>query len=277
MNRLQPVLWLKGTFLTPQHLQVQDRFIENLLQFRVEAQNFRPWGFTELGVNQELLEAGTLSLTRAAGIFPDGLAFDVPESDAAPPPRPFGEFFSPASKHLDLYLVIPPYRERGLNVTIQSANADTRYRGELLSVRDENAATSEKPVLVARKNMRLLTGAESREGLTSMRVARVRRTESNAFELDARFVPPLLSTGASPYLTSIARRLVEILSAKSTELAGPRRHKDQSRADFTASDVASFWLLYTVTLTCRISATFSRPSAAIPKSFTRRCSRWPEP
>jgi type VI secretion system protein ImpJ len=94
--------------------------------------------------------------------------------------------------------------------------------------------------------MRLLTGAESREGLTSMRVARVRRTESNAFDLDPRFVPPLLSTAASPYLTSIARRLVEILSAKSSELSGPRRHKDQNLADFTASDVASFWLLYTV-------------------------------
>ncbi|MEX2303639.1 MAG: type VI secretion system baseplate subunit TssK [Bryobacterales bacterium] len=246
MSRLQPVLWLKGTFLTPQHLQVQDRFIESLLQFRVEAQNFRPWGFTALGVDQEVLESGTLALTRASGILPDGLAFDLPESDPAPPPRPFADFFDPERKHLDLYLVVPPHRERGLNVTIQSASADTRYRGEIISVRDENAATTEKPVLVARKNLRLLTGVESREGLTAMRVARVRRTEANAFELDPHFVPPLLSTAASPYLTSIARRLVEILSSKSSELASTRRQKNQSLADFTASDVASFWLLYTV-------------------------------
>jgi type VI secretion system protein ImpJ len=246
MSRLQPVLWLKGTFLTPQHLQVQDRFIESLLQFRVEAQNFRPWGFTALGVDQEVLESGTLALTRASGILPDGLAFDVPESDPAPPPRPFADFFDPERKHLDLYLVVPPHRERGLNVTIQAASADTRYRGEIISVRDENAATTEKPVLVARKNLRLLTGVESREGLTAMRVARVRRTEANAFELEPHFVPPLLSTAASPYLTSIARRLVEILSSKSSELASTRRQKNQSLADFTASDVASFWLLYTV-------------------------------
>src|SRR5262249_16882071 len=68
----------------------------------------------------------------------------------------------------------------------------------------------------------------------------------NGYELDSRFVPPLLFTAASPYLTSIARRLVEILSAKSSELASTRRQKNQSLADFTASDVANFWLLYTV-------------------------------
>ena len=30
MKRLQPVVWQKGTLLTPQHLQIQDRFIESL-------------------------------------------------------------------------------------------------------------------------------------------------------------------------------------------------------------------------------------------------------
>ena len=33
MKQLQPVIWSKGTFLTPQHLQVQDRFIEDSLNF----------------------------------------------------------------------------------------------------------------------------------------------------------------------------------------------------------------------------------------------------
>ena len=45
---------------------------------------------------------------------------------------------------------------------------------------------------------------------------------------------------------SIARRLLEILIAKSSTLAGMRRQKNQSLADFTAVDIANFWLLYTV-------------------------------
>ena len=33
MRQLQPVIWSKGTFLTPQHLQTRDRFLESVLQF----------------------------------------------------------------------------------------------------------------------------------------------------------------------------------------------------------------------------------------------------
>lgn len=40
--------------------------------------------------------------------------------------------------------------------------------------------------------------------------------------------------------------MVEILTAKSAQLSGTRRQKNQSLAEFTASDVAHFWLLYTV-------------------------------
>src|SRR5690606_24308418 len=43
-----------------------------------------------------------------------------------------------------------------------------------------------------------------------------------------------------------ARRLVELLSAKSATLAGQRRQRGQGLADFGVSDIANFWLLYTV-------------------------------
>jgi type VI secretion system protein ImpJ len=56
----------------------------------------------------------------------------------------------------------------------------------------------------------------------------------------------VLDIAASDYLVSILRRLVEILAAKSSILGGTRRQKNQSLADFTSSDIANFWLLYTV-------------------------------
>jgi type VI secretion system protein ImpJ len=80
MKRLEPVIWAKGPFLTPQHLQLQDRLLENMLQFHLGALAFRPWGFRQLQVNQELLAAGTFALSHASGIFPDGLLFDIPNS-----------------------------------------------------------------------------------------------------------------------------------------------------------------------------------------------------
>jgi type VI secretion system protein ImpJ len=79
-----------------------------------------------------------------------------------------------------------------------------------------------------------------------LRVANVERTEAGAFRLNTRFVPPLLEVRASDYLRGLVNGLLEILSAKSTQLSGSRRQKNQSLADFTASDIANFWLLYTV-------------------------------
>ena len=245
MKQLKPVLWTKGTFLTPQHLQVQDRFIEDALNFRLQALKFCPWGFRDLAINAELLAEGQFALTRAAGIFPDGLLFEIPEADPPPPSKSLEEFFDKDTKSLDVYLAIPDYRQRGLNVST-GKEAGTRYLAEVAAFRDENTGMGEKPIQVARKNMRLLAQSENREGSSVLRLANVERTPAGTFQLNPRFVPPLVEIGASEYLVGLLRGLVELLSARSTQLSAGRRQKNQSLADFTASDIANFWLLYTV-------------------------------
>jgi type VI secretion system protein ImpJ len=246
MKQLQPVLWTKGTFLTPQHLQLQDRFLEDSLNFRLQALKFCAWGFSELVLDQELLADGQLAISRASGIFPDGLLFDIPGSDQPPPSKALAEFFDPGVRDLDIYLTVPDYRDKGLNVTAVGRNGGSRYLAEITTVRDENTGTGEKPVQIARKNLRLLAANETREGSSGLRIANVQRTEAGAFRLNTRLVPPLLEVRASDYLLGLVNGLLEILSAKSSQLAAGRRQKNLSLADFTASDIANFWLLYTV-------------------------------
>jgi type VI secretion system protein ImpJ len=246
MKQLQPVLWTKGTFLTPQHLQLQDRFLEDSLNFRLQALKFCAWGFSEVVLDQELLADGQLAISRASGIFPDGLLFDIPGSDQPPPSKALAEFFDPGVRDLDIYLTVPDYREKGLNVSAVGQNGGSRYLAEITTVRDENTGTGEKPVQIARKNLRLLAANETREGSSGLRIANVQRTEAGAFRLNTRFVPPLLEVRASDYLLALVNGLLEILSAKSSQLATGRRQKNLSLADFTASDIANFWLLYTV-------------------------------
>lgn len=245
MRQLQPVIWSKGTFLTPQHLQVQDRFTESVLEFRIGALNFRPWGFSSLQIDQEALASGNFAISRAGGLLPDGLAFEIPESDPPPPRKTLAPYFEAERDRVDVFLAIPEYRERGRNNSFDLRNGDTRYRAEVAMVRDENTGLGEKSIQLARKNFRLLVEGESRQGTTALRVARVMRTPAGIFQLDDHFVPPLLDISASNYLMGILRRLVEILSAKSAMQSGLRRQKNQSLADFTAADIANFWLLYT--------------------------------
>lgn len=243
---MQKVLWTKGVLLSPQHLQTQDRFLEDLVGFQLSSLSFCPWGFSALEIDREALAGGTLALSSAAGLLPDGLPFDIPLADAPPPPKPLEEVWHPDARSLDLFLAIPEQRPGGHNVSVSAQDRGTRYLAEVILRRDENSGLAEKPIQVARKNFRLLAEAENLDGMAAVGVARVVRSAAGEFALDPQFVPPVLDIEASDYLMSLARRLVEILSAKSATLSGTRRQRNQGLAEFGVSDVANFWLLYTV-------------------------------
>ncbi|HEX3879001.1 MAG TPA: type VI secretion system baseplate subunit TssK [Bryobacteraceae bacterium] len=247
MKRLQPVIWTKGTFLSPQHLQIQDRFLENVLHFQLETLSFRPWGFRSLQIDLKALSEGLFHISSASGIMPDGLLFDIPNSDAAPASKELKDCFDPDQRTLDIYFAVPDYRDRGLNVANSPRQSGAvRYTAEYETFRDENTGQSEKHVQVARKNFRFLIEGESLDGYSSLRVARVVRNQAEIFQLDPHFVPPLLDFSANDYLIAIARRVVEILSARSTGISSMRRQRNQTLADFTVADIANFWLLYTI-------------------------------
>ncbi|MEK7751794.1 MAG: type VI secretion system baseplate subunit TssK, partial [Acidobacteriota bacterium] len=145
MRRLQPVIWMKGTFLNPQYLQSQDLYLENTLQFHLGSLSYAPWGFQQLRVDHEALAAGYFSLAQASGIFSDGLLFDIPNSDPGPAPKPLAEFLEPDQETMDIYLAVPHYRDRGLNVSLPDGDADTRYLTDVAMLRDENTGKTEKP------------------------------------------------------------------------------------------------------------------------------------
>lgn len=244
MRQTQGVLWSKGVLLTPQHLQIQDRFLEDTTEFRMSSLASFPWGFTELEIDREALSEGSLSLSRASGLLRDGLAFDIPGSDPAPPPKSLEGLFAPDQETLTIHLAMPARRPGERAVSVDGSSRDTPFIARAIQRRDENTGLSEKPVMVAEKNFRLASENEYLEGNTNLPVARIRRGATGALELDTTFVPPVLAVGASPYLTTVTRRLVELLTAKSNSLSKVRRERGKGLASFGVSDVANFWLLY---------------------------------
>ncbi len=243
MKQMQSVLWTKGVLLAPQHLQVQDRFLENLIRFRLSCLTSFSWGFGRLAVDQEALEGGVFAVARAGGIFPDGLLFDFPGSDVSPAPRPIAEHWEADRTSLTAFLVVPEERPGGRNV---SDHGDARYRSEVVMERDENTGQSEKPVQVAQKNLRILLEGEALEGYSVLPLARIVPAGPGEYALDPTFIPPMVDIGGSEHLLSLTRGWVELLSARSSALSSMRRQRNRSLADFGVSDVANFWLLYTV-------------------------------
>lgn len=243
---LNPVLWAKGTFLTPQHLQAQDRFIESLIEFRSASLTYRPWGFTRLRMDPEALAAGAAGIMEAEGLLPDGTPFRIPSADPAPAARALADFLTGDVNKADIFLAIPEQKPQALNVSAPERGITTRYLAEVVMRRDENTGTAERPVQVARKNLRLLVEGENLGGHVLMRAARVQRDSTGIMSYDPAIVPPMLDFRASDTLAGLARRMLEILSAKSSMLSALRRQKNQSLAEFTSTDIANFWLLYAV-------------------------------
>ena len=252
MATLDPVLWTKGTLLTPQHLQAQDRYLDEVLRFQLAALTFCPWGFARVAVDRAALAGGTCVLTAVAGRFPDGLLFDAPGSDPLPAPRPLDTAWGQDQRALTVYLAVPEYRPGARNVVAGTGNGGAggtttaRWRAEEQVARDETTGLAERPIQIARPNLRLLLEGEPLEGYTALPVARLVRSAAGAVALDPAFVPPLLDLAASETLGGAARRLAERVAAKAGSLAGGRRQRNQGLADFSVTDVASFWLLYTL-------------------------------
>lgn len=245
MKQLQHVVWSKGVFLTPQHLQTQDRYVEDLLQFQLECCGAHLWGFAHLRIDPKKLTEGQFGILEARGILPDGMLFDIPDADVPPPSRTVNDFFTEDQRQLNVYLSVPEQRSNSMNTGLKQ-DTKARYVAEMRMVRDDNSGTSDKPIQIARKNLKLLLEGENQEGSTIMQVARVIKTTAGTFDIEPDFIPPLIDIHGNDSLRRVVRGLVETLAARSSILAMNRRQRNQSLADFTASDIANFWLLYTL-------------------------------
>jgi type VI secretion system protein ImpJ len=249
MQQMQPVLWTKGVLLTPQHLQTQDRFLEDQLRFRLAALVPYGWGVHRLQIDRAALAGGLLSVTRASAIFPDGLLYDAADTgddDALPPPRRVDVGWNADRPTRDVYLAVAKRASDAQQIAGAGETRGTRYVVEVVKRRDETNGLAERDLQLARKNVRVVCEGESLEGMTALRIARVRRGPAGEYELDPAVVPPLVDVAASDVVVGMARRLTELLAAKGVALSADRRQRNQGLAEFGAADIARFWLLYTV-------------------------------
>ena len=240
-------------FLTPQHFQAHDNYIEDSLQFRFAASEFANWGVTEQAIDEEVLANGQFTLTRLRAILPDGALIDCPDADTLPASRPVKPFFPATQDLLDVHLALPERLSQGRNFlgavpeeAVPPAEGKVRYTARVREVRDENGLDEDKPVQFAHKNLQILFGGQNLDGYVTLRVAQIARTQTGAYTLNPEHVPACLNVGASVYLMALLRRQVEILGAKRLSLSAARRQQGKVLADFTPAEASSFLLLHTV-------------------------------
>jgi type VI secretion system protein ImpJ len=245
MRILSRVVWSEGMYLGPHHFQAQSRYFEDSIRFAVSSLWYQPYGLLGYALDEDALRNGTLSLVHARGIFPDGMPFLMPESDALPAARPVADLFPPTRDRLGVLLAVPQRKPNGRNCAIATDGADSRYVAEIRAVCDETSGGEERAVQLGRKNIRLRLDTEPAEDLVTLPLARLMRDGAGHLVYDPEFIPPALEISASERLMLLLRRLIEILEEKSSSLA--RSPRDTRPAgDFSPRDIANFWLLHAV-------------------------------
>ncbi len=242
MEPLSRVVWSEGMHLAQHHFQVQSRYFEALTHFTLDSLFFKPYGLAACELDAAALLSGTVSLTGAQGIMPDGTVFDFP-GDPLPAPLEIGELFSPTHEHHLVLLAIAAQQSGRANLVPESGeSADLRYVSQVRRFVDETTGGDERGVAVGRKNFRLLLDIEPPADLIALPIARVRRDGAGRFVYDPEYIPPCVRIGASPRLLDMGARLADMLVARADAMAAERGHADLG--EYASREIASFWLAH---------------------------------
>lgn len=241
MSAYNKVVWSEGLFLRAQHFQQQDRYFERYVETRCQALIPYSWGFTEVELERDLLSIGKLAVRRAAGVFPDGTPFRMPEDDPLPPPIDVGS----QVRQQTVYLAVP-VRRAGATEVERAVEADglARHAVRELEARDATSGSGEVVSLeVGAMRTRFLLESDVTGAYACIPLAEVVECRAdNQVVLDDTFIPTVLHARAASRLATFMSELLGLLHQRGEALGG--RVAATGRGG--AAEIADFLMLQTI-------------------------------
>jgi len=238
MSLESKILWYEGMFLSPQHFQQQERYLERLIESKCSAYGAYGWGVQEFELDQQLLKLGKLGIIHSKGIFPDGTPFSFPETDEAPPVVDI-----PENIHNEIvYIGIPLKRPGAMDVTSESGNQGlARYYSHEHDIRDVSTESGENTKLdVGKLRLRLLLESDDRSGYACIGILKISESrEDKNMILDDQYIPTCLECSVSLKLDGFLSELVGLLHHRAEAIAG--RLADANRGG--TAEVADYMML----------------------------------
>ena len=238
MSAHNKVVWSEGLFLQPQHFQQQDRYLERFVEGRCQALIPFSWGLTDLEFERDLLSVGKLALRSAAGVFPDGTPFRMPDDDTLPPPLEIG-----AEVRDQIVFLAVPFRRADSPEFDRASAADglARHNVRQREVRDTTSSSSNPAVVdVGPLSTRMLLASDVTDAYACIPIAHVvERRADQQIALDEKFIPTVLRARTSGRLASFTTELVGLLHQRGEVLAG--RVTGTSRGG--TAEIADFLML----------------------------------
>lgn len=238
-------MWKEGLFVTPQHLQLAERYHERELDQRLASVIPNIWGLGELEIDAEELARGVFQLSRCTAVMPDGLLVQIGKQH-----RTKGLVLTTgtaAGKTIEVYLGIPSETTRGTpHFAGDAGTVGARFVRQPTLLTDDYGTAEATEIDCLLPNVQLLLGSDQRSNYITIKLAELTVSEEGTLKVSDRYLPPLLRIEANAVLMSQLTRLVNAVSAKQNTLADRYRGRASAIVEFGAADMVTFWYLHTV-------------------------------
>lgn len=237
------VVWSEGLLMSPQHLQQQDLYHENLVSSRLDALEPVNWGVVKVEVDRRALESGQVRLQELVAVLPDGLVINAGSGDAElPASRPVEGHFPHTQDVLEVYLCVPRERDGVANYA-EEAGGRTRFVMANKQVPDLTGEGQSLELAFGQRNLSILFGSEARDDFVALKVAELCRDASGNLAINEPFIPPSLRIEASPFILAGMRRLLRLMSTRRRALSEAQRERGDATVEYNARDITRFLLL----------------------------------
>ncbi|MFW1808351.1 type VI secretion system baseplate subunit TssK [Acinetobacter ursingii] len=247
MFKAEKILWGEGLFLRPQHFQVQDSYHEQRLNHTIRSMIPFAYGIKQLRFDENQLGMHVLALENVDMIWQDGEIYQAPAQDLLPEPILLDDLN--LRGEMLIYLALPLLQANKQNITFDQNTQSGRYHSHLMQTHDlfTNASPAEISLLRRRAEFKLfdstLDPQHDLDGFLYLPIGQIKRHSSGSFELDRKFIPPLLHIEGSESLTSNLKRTLNVIRAKIKTIQTNNRENEQKLIEFRSGDIVSFWLV----------------------------------
>ncbi len=240
MSVFNKVVWSEGLFLRPHHFQQQDRYFERYVETRCQALAPHSWGFTALELERDFLSIGKFGLRRAAGVFPDGTPFRMPEDDPLPVPIDIGQ-----ARDQVIFLAVP-LRSAGTPDVDRSPGPNGLVRHEVreLEARDATSRSGDMALLeVGAMRTRLMLASDVTPAYACVPLAHLVECRADKqVVLDDSFIPTVLDAHAAYRLHAFITEVLGLLHQRGDALGG----RVSATGRGAAAEIAEFLMLQAI-------------------------------
>lgn len=215
------IYWGEGVFLRPQHFQYSDNLSHSSQSLGVGWDHPYYYGLHHFELDENSLANWRVSVAACQLRLPDGTILRVPEDahlSAVPIPR---SAFPNVESRVKVYIGVPELKQGANNTEPEGPGALSRYLKREVEVEDENSSGSSATIEARVLNPQILIGDDAARGYDAVPVMQLRlgATAEAPPEIDPEYIPPVISTKASPKLMSWLNSVCDQLGAQSQRLA----------------------------------------------------------